>query len=129
MLGKRSRLNRRAGVAALAVATGLSGMVITAAPAAAHGTHVLVFSKTAGFRHDSIPDGIAAIQNLGAEHGWEVTATEDAGAFTDENLADYAAVVWLSTTGDVLNDAQQGAFERAGQNLPAGKLEDCAIPQ
>ncbi|MFC5290538.1 ThuA domain-containing protein [Actinokineospora guangxiensis] len=87
-------------------------MIITAAPAAAHGTHVLVFSKTAGFRHDSIPDGIAAIQNLGAEHGWEVTATEDAGAFTDENLADYAAVVWLSTTGDVLNDAQQGAFER-----------------
>ena len=73
---------------------------------------VLVFSKTAGFRHGSIPAGIAAIQQLGADNGFEVTATEDAGAFTDDNLAQYDAVVWLSTTGDVLNADQQAAFER-----------------
>src|SRR5690606_5852547 len=73
---------------------------------------VLVFSKTGGFRHGSIPAGIAAIQQLGEENGFEVTATEDAGAFTDENLAQYEAVVWLSTTGDVLNEEQQAAFER-----------------
>ncbi|MBB5922972.1 glucose/arabinose dehydrogenase [Actinoalloteichus hoggarensis] len=72
----------------------------------------LVFSKTAGFRHDSIPAGIAAIEQLGEENGFTVTATEDAGAFTDDNLAQYEVVVWLSTTGDVLNDEQQGAFER-----------------
>ncbi|MGH3761989.1 ThuA domain-containing protein [Actinophytocola sp.] len=72
---------------------------------------VLVFSKTAGFRHDSIPAGISAIQALGAEHGFAVEATEDAGAFTAENLARYSAVVWLSTTGDVLNAEQQAAFE------------------
>jgi len=77
---------------------------------------VLVFSKTAGFRHGSIPAGIAAIQQLGTENDFEVTATEDAGAFTDENLAQYEAVVWLSTTGDVLNDDQQAAFERYVQN-------------
>jgi cytochrome c len=77
---------------------------------------VLVFSKTAGFRHGSIPAGIAAIQQLGADNGFGVTATEDAGAFTDENLAQYDAVVWLSTTGDVLNDDQQAAFERYIQN-------------
>ncbi|MCK1816117.1 ThuA domain-containing protein [Streptomyces sp. XM4011] len=74
--------------------------------------HALVFSKTAGFRHDSIPAGIAAIEELGAEHGFEVTATEDAGLFNDEDLARYDVVIWLSTTGDVLNDAQQDAFER-----------------
>ncbi|MEO3816964.1 ThuA domain-containing protein [Plantactinospora sp. B24E8] len=73
---------------------------------------VLVFSKTAGFRHDSIPAGIAAIRQLGTEHGFAVDATEDAGAFTDENLARYQAVVWLSTTGDVLDANQQAAFER-----------------
>lgn len=73
---------------------------------------VLVFSKTAGFRHDSIDEGIAAIQKLGREHGFSVVATEDAGQFTDANLATFEAVVWLSTTGDVLDDAQQGAFER-----------------
>jgi glucose/arabinose dehydrogenase/PKD repeat protein/type 1 glutamine amidotransferase len=73
---------------------------------------VLVFSKTAGFRHDSIPDGIAAIKQLGLDNGFAVDATEDATKFTDANLAKYAAVVWLSTTGDVLDANQQAAFER-----------------
>ncbi|MEU9403638.1 ThuA domain-containing protein [Streptomyces sp. NPDC048242] len=83
-------------------------------PAAARPTdsgRVLVFSKTAGFRHDSIPDGIAAVQQLGATDGLTVDATEDAGAFTARNLRRYDAVVFLSTTGDVLNPAQQRAFE------------------
>ncbi|WP_030815701.1 ThuA domain-containing protein [Streptomyces sp. NRRL F-2799] len=83
-------------------------------PAAAKPTdtgRVLVFSKTAGFRHDSIPDGIAAVQQLGATDGLTVDATEDATAFTTRNLRRYDAVVFLSTTGDVLNPAQQRAFE------------------
>ncbi len=73
---------------------------------------VLVFSKTAGFRHSSIPNGIAAIRKLGQENGFAVDATEDAGAFTQKNLARYSAVVFLSTTGDVLDAAQQDDFER-----------------
>ncbi|MEW2134204.1 ThuA domain-containing protein [Streptomyces sp. NPDC005435] len=72
---------------------------------------VLVFSKTAGFRHDSIPDGIAAVRQLGDTGGFTVDATEDAAAFTARNLRRYDAVVFLSTTGDVLNPAQQRAFE------------------
>ncbi|GGL80363.1 hypothetical protein GCM10010129_24960 [Streptomyces fumigatiscleroticus] len=75
------------------------------------GRRVLVFSKTAGFRHDSIPEGIAAVRQLGASGGFTADATEDAGAFTARNLARYDAVVFLSTTGDVLNGAQQRAFE------------------
>ncbi|UFQ20450.1 MULTISPECIES: ThuA domain-containing protein [Streptomyces] len=75
------------------------------------GERVLVFSKTAGFRHDSIPAGVAAVRELGAEGGFAVDATEDAAAFTAENLRRYDAVVWLSTTGDVLDTAQQRAFE------------------
>jgi type 1 glutamine amidotransferase len=71
----------------------------------------LVFSKTAAFRHSSIPAGVAAIQRLGARHHFSVDATEDAAAFTEANLAHYDVVIWLSTTGDVLNDAQQAAFE------------------
>ncbi|GIF51208.1 type 1 glutamine amidotransferase [Asanoa ferruginea] len=83
-----------------------------AAPAsAAPVTKVLVFSKTAGFRHSSIPNGIAAIQLLGSQNGFTVTATEDAAQFTTANLAQYQAVVFLSTTGDVLNATQQSAFE------------------
>src|SRR5687767_3498889 len=73
---------------------------------------ILVFSKTSGYRHDSIPNGIAAIQSLGQQNDFTVDATEDAAAITDANLAQYKAVVFLSTTGDVLNTDQQAAFER-----------------
>jgi cytochrome c len=73
---------------------------------------ILVFSKTTGYRHDSIPDGIAAIRALGAEHGFAMDDTEDAGRFTDAGLAPYRAVVFLSTTGDILDAAQKAAFER-----------------
>ncbi|WP_299538358.1 ThuA domain-containing protein [uncultured Streptomyces sp.] len=72
---------------------------------------VLVFSKTAGFRHDSIPEGIAALKELGAEAGITVDATETAAQFTTANLARYDAVAFLSTTGDVLDADQQKAFE------------------
>jgi type 1 glutamine amidotransferase len=82
------------------------------APTPASGPYgVLVFSKTAGFRHDSIPAGIAAFRALGATHGFTVTATEDAAAFTPDNLARFRAVVFLSTTGDVLDRDQQTALE------------------
>jgi len=73
---------------------------------------VLVYSRTAGFRHASIPDGIAALQALGAAHGFSVVATEDPNHFTDETLDQYAVVLFLSTTGDILDEEQQAAFER-----------------
>jgi cytochrome c len=72
----------------------------------------LVFSKTTGFRHSSIPNAIAAIQALGAQHTFAVDATEDAAVFTDTALAKYQVVIFAVTTGDVLDDAQQAAFER-----------------
>ncbi|GLW09376.1 hypothetical protein Misp01_45050 [Microtetraspora sp. NBRC 13810] len=78
---------------------------------------VLIFSKTAGFRHDSIPAGITAIQQLAEANNFTVEATEDAAQFNATNLARFKAVIWLSTTADVLNATQQTAFEnyiRAG---------------
>ncbi len=73
---------------------------------------VLVFSKTAGFHHESITDGIAAIQKLGSENGFDVDTTTNSELFTEENLKQYAAVIWLGTTGDVLNQYQEADFER-----------------
>jgi uncharacterized repeat protein (TIGR03806 family) len=72
---------------------------------------ILVFSKTAGFRHDSIPAGRTMLQTLATRNGWEIEFTEDSAEFTDSNLARFDVVVWLSTTGDVLNSTQQTAFE------------------
>ncbi|MFI9772386.1 ThuA domain-containing protein [Streptomyces sp. NPDC052415] len=92
----------------------LSGCVSGPPPSSGEpsGERVLVFSKTAGFRHGSIPAGVAAVKELGATAGLTVDATEDAAAFTHDNLRRYATVVFLSTTGDVLDDAQQRALER-----------------
>ncbi len=73
--------------------------------------NALVFSKTLMFRHASITNGIAAIQQLGAEHRFHVDATEDSGCFTATNLAKYKVVIFLSTSGDILDDAQQAAFK------------------
>ncbi len=73
---------------------------------------ILVFSKTEGFRHESIPAGIAALKKLGDQHGLEVIATEDANYFTEDSLKGYDAVVFLNTTGDLLNAVQQADFER-----------------
>ena len=75
-------------------------------------SRVLVFSKTAGYRHASIPAGIAALEKLGAEHHVVVDHTEDATAFNDENLARYRAVIFLSTSGNIFTAAQKAAFER-----------------
>jgi len=73
---------------------------------------VLVFSKTLGYRHASIPNGIAAIRELGAKHGFTVEATEDSSAFTATNLARYQAVVLLSVTGEVWNSDQEEALRQ-----------------
>lgn len=72
---------------------------------------LLVFTKTNGYRHKSIEKGVATLKELGAEEGFGITHTEDSLAFNPENLNKYQLVVFLSTTMDVLGDAQQTAFE------------------
>jgi type 1 glutamine amidotransferase len=98
-----------------------AGLAACGGPAAAPGGsgpaagpvpyRVLVFTRTTGFRHASIPTGIATVRALGAEDGFAVTATEDPGAFRPAELAGYRAVVFLSTTGDVLDPAGRSALE------------------
>jgi hypothetical protein len=83
------------------------------APGPAHAPfRVLVFTRTTGYSHASIPAAIAAIEVLGAYDDFSVDATEDPAAFSDSGLAGFAAVVFLNTTGDVLDSARQAAFER-----------------
>jgi cytochrome c len=96
------------------VATGafLLAAATVSVDAQSQAPRVLVFSKTAGYRHASIEPGLIAIRKLGQEHGFVIDATEDAGTFTDRNLKQYQAVVFLNTTGDVLDPRQQYAFER-----------------
>lgn len=77
---------------------------------------VLVFTKTAGFEHASIKDGVKALKGMAQRQAWDIVASGDAAMFTDEDLAMFDVVVFLSTTGDVLDESQQASFERFIQN-------------
>lgn len=74
------------------------------------GLKVLVFSRTTGYRHASITNGILAVRELGTQHGFVVDATEDPSAFTSTNLTRYQVVVFLSVTGEVLEPVNKDAF-------------------
>lgn len=71
---------------------------------------VLVFHKTSGFRHDSIHAGIQAMAVLGEEYGFTTTATANSSLFTEEGLETFDVIVFLNTTGDVLDEDQQAAM-------------------
>ena len=74
-------------------------------------TQVLVFSKTAGFRHGSIPAGKEMFKKLALEHAWIVDYSEDATVFSQKNFGKFDVIVFLNTTGDILDDSQQKAME------------------
>jgi cytochrome c len=78
----------------------------------AQAKRVLVFSKTAGYRHGSINAGRTYFFELGKKQNITVDTTENAALFTEDNLKKYNAVVFLCTTGDVLDPIQQADFER-----------------
>jgi len=87
-------------------------LTITACNTKSGKPKVLVFTKTAGFHHSSIPAGVDAIYKLGAENNFEVDTTSNAGYFTEDSLKNYSAVIFLHTTGDLLNNYQEADFER-----------------
>jgi type 1 glutamine amidotransferase len=72
---------------------------------------VMVFTKTEGYRHKSIEKGVQTLRELGRQNGFVALQTESGEDFTRQNLNNYKLVVFLNTTMDVLNDAQQSAFE------------------
>jgi cytochrome c len=98
-------------IVAVGLGAALAIGVARAGPEAEPRARILVFTKTAGFRHASIPVAVRAVRELVRQSGLVVDATENAAAFSRANLRRYTAVVFLSTTGDVLDARQQAAFE------------------
>ncbi len=74
--------------------------------------NILVFTKTMGFRHESLSSGIKMLYNQSRKQAWVITATEDASLFNDEFLQGIDVAVFLNPSGDALNDQQQAAFEK-----------------
>lgn len=79
--------------------------------AAPRTNRILVFTLTKGFRHDSIPQGVRCLRDLAQAQGFQIEHTEDAKQFNAKNLARFDCVVFLSTTGDVLEGEQEDDFK------------------
>ncbi len=114
-----SKVYNASTTATLRISDGFGGTVTRAVPIVVFGEqnpnaryNVLVFGKTAGFRHSNIDEGVTAIRLMGTQQNFGVDYTENSALFTDAFLARYDAVIFVSTTGDVLTDPQQAAFER-----------------
>lgn len=74
--------------------------------------NVLLFTMTQGYHHESQLEGVAAMRELAKKHYFKVDWQEDPGVFNDENLKKFQAIVFLSTTGDILNPEQKASMER-----------------
>ena len=73
---------------------------------------VLIFSKTEGYHHTSIHYANKVLKEYLAQHGYDADTSNDASLIVEENLRSYAAIIFLSTTGDIFNAQQQADFER-----------------
>lgn len=72
----------------------------------------LLFTKTDGFHHESIQEGVTAIRTLANRNNFTIDWQENASIFNDKALGNYNVVIFLNTTGNILNDEQQAAFEK-----------------
>ncbi|NLO01271.1 MAG: ThuA domain-containing protein [Bacteroidales bacterium] len=74
--------------------------------------NLLVFSKTSGYRHESISSGLKMLYDLSKKQNWVITATEDGSLINDDVLQNIDVVIFLNPTGDALNEQEQSAFEK-----------------
>ena len=73
---------------------------------------VLLFTKTEGFHHESIHEGTTAIRQLASRHNFTVDWQENPTIFNDKALEGYSAIIFLNTTGNILNAEQKASFEK-----------------
>ncbi|AWB68925.1 ThuA domain-containing protein [Saccharobesus litoralis] len=76
------------------------------------GKRVLLFTKTSKVRHKSINSAVQAFKQMAAKHAFVVDTTQQASDFNPQNLNTYDAVVFISTTGVLLNQQQRQAFKQ-----------------
>ncbi len=72
---------------------------------------VLVFSKSQGWHHQAIAEAITGLRALAARHDFAMDWDEDPARINPANLAKYQVIIFLLTTGDILNAEQQAAME------------------
>jgi cytochrome c len=78
--------------------------------------NVLVFTKTEGYRHESIDAGVISLQKLAAENNFQIDFSEDSKVFNEFNLSKYNVIIFLNTIGNILNKDEEEAFKKFIQN-------------
>ncbi|WP_111642476.1 ThuA domain-containing protein [Marinimicrobium alkaliphilum] len=96
----------------LIILTCLLGFLFAHGGAHAQQFNVLLFTKMDGWHHKSVNEGVTAMRKLAEKHEFALDWHEDANVINDDNLKQYDAIVFLLTTGNILNDEQKGAMER-----------------
>lgn len=77
---------------------------------------ILVYSRTVGWRHDSIDAAWSAIADIAHEKGWSVVFTEDARWLETDRIGAFDTVVFASASGNSMNAAQQASFRSFVEN-------------
>ena len=77
---------------------------------------ILVYSRTAGWRHDSIDEAWAAIAAIANKRGWSVTFAEDESWFDASRLANFDAVVFALSSGNTLSPDRRSNFRSFVEN-------------
>jgi type 1 glutamine amidotransferase len=74
--------------------------------------NALLVTKTAGWHHESINDGVTAIKALAEKNFFDVTWNQDGVPITEKYLQNFQVIIFLNTTGDIFNDEEQRAIEK-----------------
>jgi len=74
--------------------------------------NALLFTKTDGYHHESINDGVTAVKQLADRNFFTVEWHENAEVFNDKKLSEFDLIIFLSTTGNILTDDQKSAFTK-----------------
>ena len=72
----------------------------------------LVVTTTKGWHHESLHSGVVALKDMGIKNFFDVVLWENPGGFTDKYLEQFQVVIFLNTTGDIFDTAQQKVMER-----------------
>jgi type 1 glutamine amidotransferase len=73
---------------------------------------VLLVTKTGGWHHESILDGVTAMKALAERNSFELQRHQDGTKLTDETLKKYDVVIFLNTTMNILDADEKEAFKR-----------------
>ena len=72
----------------------------------------LMVTTTKGWHHESLHSGVLAIQQLGIKNFFDAVLFENPNGFTDKYLEQFQVIIFINTTADIFDSAQQKVMER-----------------